>query len=168
MHPRSKHWHLLDYVPMRQRGLKDIFHTKVMPSVECCTDHRFVRCKHKLQFKLEMKEDSIMKLNVSSLCQEDVKAKIQADIQQKLVISPCNDVPTKDTLWDNLKSAILKTPADDLGYIKKKNQDWFDKEIQDFLTEKRVAFQSHLPQPIRPVRKATFRRVCSTLQRKHR
>ena len=51
MHPRSKHWHLIDYVLARQRDLKDIRHTRVMPSAECHTDHRLVRCKLKLHFK---------------------------------------------------------------------------------------------------------------------
>ena len=50
MHPRSKHWHLIDYVLAHQRDLKDILHTKVMPSAECHTDHRLVRCKLKLHF----------------------------------------------------------------------------------------------------------------------
>ena len=51
MHPRSKHWHLIDYVLARQRDLKDILHTRVMPSAECHTDHRLVCCKLKLHFK---------------------------------------------------------------------------------------------------------------------
>ena len=51
MHLRSKHWHLIDYVLARQRDLKDILHTRVMPSAECHTDHRLVRCKLKLHFK---------------------------------------------------------------------------------------------------------------------
>ena len=37
MDPRSKHWHLIDYVLARQRDLKDILHTRVMPSAECHT-----------------------------------------------------------------------------------------------------------------------------------
>ena len=51
MHPRSKYWHLIDYVLARQRDLKDILHTRVMPSAECHTDHRLVRCKLRLHFK---------------------------------------------------------------------------------------------------------------------
>ena len=55
-----------------------------------------------------------------------MKAKIQADRQQKLVTFPCNDDPTPYTLWDNMKSAIMKTSADVHEYTKKKNSDWFD------------------------------------------
>ena len=51
MHPRSKHWHLIDYDPVHKCDLKDIIHTKVMPSAECHTDHHLVRCKLRLHFK---------------------------------------------------------------------------------------------------------------------
>ena len=53
MHPRSKHWHLLDYVLVRQRGLKDALHTRVMLSAEYQTDHRLVRCMLRLYLKFK-------------------------------------------------------------------------------------------------------------------
>ena len=39
-HPCSKHWHLLDYVLTWQHDMKDVQHTRVMPSADCYTDHR--------------------------------------------------------------------------------------------------------------------------------
>ncbi|XP_036370705.1 craniofacial development protein 2-like [Octopus sinensis] len=169
MHPQSKHWHLLDYVLVRQRDLKDVLHTRVMPSAECHTDHRLVRCKLQLQFKPKPKKkgNPIKKLNVDSLCREEVKIKFQANLQQRLDESPCTDDTTPHTLWENLKSAILKTSTEVLGHIKKKNKDWFDgndKEIQELLARKRAAHQAHLAQPTCLVKKTTFRHACSTLQ----
>ena len=49
-HRQSMQWHLLVYMLVRQQDLKDIFHTCVMTSVECSTDHRLVCCKLKLRF----------------------------------------------------------------------------------------------------------------------
>ena len=43
-HPRSKHWHLLDYVLTRQHDTRDVLHTRVMPNADCYTDHRLVCC----------------------------------------------------------------------------------------------------------------------------
>ena len=40
MHPRSKHWHLIDYVIVRQRDRQDVRVTKAMCDAECWTDHR--------------------------------------------------------------------------------------------------------------------------------
>ncbi|XP_029648939.1 craniofacial development protein 2-like [Octopus sinensis] len=111
MHPWSKHWHLLDYVLVRQRDLEDVLHTRVMPSAECHTDHRLVHCKLKLQLKSKPKKkgNPVKKLNVGSLCREEVKVKFQADLQQKLDESPCTDDTTPDILWENQKTAIFKT-----------------------------------------------------------
>ena len=51
MHLRSKNWHLIDCVLVRQRDIQDVCHTRVMPSAECYIDHRLVRCKLRLLFK---------------------------------------------------------------------------------------------------------------------
>ena len=42
MHPRSKHWHLIDYVIIRKRDRRDIRVTKAMCGAECWTDHRLI------------------------------------------------------------------------------------------------------------------------------
>ena len=39
MHPRSKHWHLIDYVIVRQRDRQDVRVTKAMCVAECWTHH---------------------------------------------------------------------------------------------------------------------------------
>lgn len=43
MHPRSRHCHLIDYVIVRERDLKDVLLTGAMRGAECQTDHRLVR-----------------------------------------------------------------------------------------------------------------------------
>ena len=39
MHPRSKHWHLIDYVITRKRDAGDVRVTKSLCGAECWTDH---------------------------------------------------------------------------------------------------------------------------------
>ena len=41
--PRSKHWHLLDYVLTRQRDTRDVLHTRVMPSADCYTGRLYLQ-----------------------------------------------------------------------------------------------------------------------------
>ena len=43
MHPRSKHWHLIDYVNVRRRHLNEVQITRAMRGAECSTDHRLIR-----------------------------------------------------------------------------------------------------------------------------
>ena len=45
MHPRSKHWHLIDYVSTRQRDTNDILDTRVMRRADCSSDHLMLRSK---------------------------------------------------------------------------------------------------------------------------
>lgn len=50
-HSSSKHWHLLDYVLMRQKDRRDMLDTGVMPTADCNTDHRLVWTKVGLKIK---------------------------------------------------------------------------------------------------------------------
>ncbi|BHF59691.1 hypothetical protein SprV_0100265200 [Sparganum proliferum] len=45
MHPRSRHWHLLDYVLLRRQGQRSLMVTKTIPGAEEWTDHRLVISK---------------------------------------------------------------------------------------------------------------------------
>ncbi len=45
MHPRSKHWHLLDNIITRQQDLHEISITQAMRGADCWTDHRLFRSK---------------------------------------------------------------------------------------------------------------------------
>ncbi|CAH1248443.1 Hypp8150 [Branchiostoma lanceolatum] len=42
VHPRSKHWHLIDFVITRKRDRQDVKVTKAMCGAECWTDHRLI------------------------------------------------------------------------------------------------------------------------------
>lgn len=74
-------------------------------------------------------------------------------------------------LWDRIKTVVLQTSEDTLGFSTKKNRDWFDEnnlEGQELLSKKRSAHQAHLARPSCPHKKAAFRLECSTVQRKLR
>lgn len=48
MHPRSKQWHLIDYITCRRRDARDFRTNRAMRGAECWTDHRLVRSVVKL------------------------------------------------------------------------------------------------------------------------
>ena len=51
MHPRSKHWHLIDYVMVRKKDRKDVRVTKTICGADCWTDYRFVVSKLSLRIQ---------------------------------------------------------------------------------------------------------------------
>jgi len=48
MHPRSTHWHLIDYIIVRIKDRQDVLVTKAMCGADCWTDHRLVISKTNL------------------------------------------------------------------------------------------------------------------------
>ena len=51
MHPRSKQWHLTDYVIVRRKDRQDVRVTKTMCGADCWTDHRLVVSKLNLRIQ---------------------------------------------------------------------------------------------------------------------
>ena len=84
MHPRSKHWHLIDYVKVRRKDRQDVRMTKTMCGADCWIDHRLVVSKLNLRIqpvrrpqgkkvpkKLDvskLKQDSKRQVFVNDLC----------------------------------------------------------------------------------------------------
>ena len=67
-HPRSKQWHLLDYVIVRQRDLRDVHLIRAMRGAECWTDHNMIRSCMKLRIRpLARMQAPRKRLNVALL-----------------------------------------------------------------------------------------------------
>ena len=139
-HPRSKHWHLLDYILTRQRDINDVQHTRVMPNADCYTDHRLDRSKVAFTFKLPpwKKDPQTRRLNIQKLrCQLHQKT-YQAKLAERLdrVADPDTDI---DQHWTQLKTVLQETTAEVAGFSSRKHKDWFDEsntEIQELLEMK--------------------------------
>ena len=69
MHPRSKHWHLIDFVITRQRDLPDILDKRAMRGANCSTDHIMIRTTANLKVRRKMRKKRTLrpKLNVTRL-----------------------------------------------------------------------------------------------------
>ena len=51
MHPRSKHWHQIDFIITKQTDLKDFVVTRALRGAECWTDHRLLRSVVRLKVR---------------------------------------------------------------------------------------------------------------------
>ena len=49
--PRSKHWHIIDYVIVPRKDRQDVRVTKTMCGADCCTGHRLVVSKLNLRIQ---------------------------------------------------------------------------------------------------------------------
>ena len=140
MHPGSKEWHLIDYVLIRKRDMRDICSVRAMRGADCWTDHRLVRAKVRfvVRPKLRGGNVSIPKwLNVARLKDELVKEQLVYEMEDKYC----------ETTWDAFKTSVYEACEKVLGHCKRKHQDWFnenDNEIQLLLDVKSKALQAAL------------------------
>jgi len=157
MHPRSKHWHLLDYALVKAVDLQDVQITRVMRGAECWTDHRLVRTSLRIRIrpparKLKPKR----RLYVSGLGRRADLSSLRATISSNLAqVSDCSPLPFQSSSdatkqWDTLSKAVMYAAVDTLGYSTRKHQDSFDSndaEIQMLLNERNAAFAAKLRNP---------------------
>ncbi|XP_048486436.1 craniofacial development protein 2-like [Plutella xylostella] len=75
MHPRSKHWHLIDYAIVRQADISQVLVTRVMRGAECWTDHKLVVTKVKLRLRPPVRSNRVnsARLDVNKLASMETR-----------------------------------------------------------------------------------------------
>ena len=87
MHPRSKHWHLIDYVIVRRTDRHGFRVTKTMCSADCWTDPRLVLMKLNLRIQPARRpqaKKAPTRLDVSKLNQDSMMQAFLTDICNQL------------------------------------------------------------------------------------
>ena len=169
MHPRSKHWHLLDYVIVRQRDRQDVRVTKAVCGAECWTDHRLLVSKlnikiHPLRRPQGFKPPK--RLNVSRLTNASVKQSLAEELTSKLQDLKLSGNVEVDwaAFIDTVHTAAFKA----IGPSNRKQQDWFDESddhIRDLLQEKHRLHRAHLSDPTSSQKQSALKNTKATIQR---
>ena len=87
MHPRSHHWHLIDYVLTRQRDLRDVWHTRAVRGSEAWSDHRLVKCTVFMSAKSPKRQHGrsvVKKLDICKLQDATMQAELQSSLSEAL------------------------------------------------------------------------------------
>ena len=171
-HPRSKHWHLIDFVIVRSRDRKEVLFTRAAPASEdCWTDHRLVYSSIKMELlpkRRNQNAPSRIKFNVVSLQNPLKKFELQERLDRNLGQNFPAD--TKEH-WETLKSSIIDSCKESIGLKRYEHQDWFDQNDPDIvkLTEKtRNALLEHLRDPNSVAKKKKHRDLKAEVQLKTR
>jgi len=136
-HPRSNHWHILDYVIVRRPDVKNVHITRAMCTPEYLSDHRLIRSKVAIPFvpkKMTSRVKMPKKMDVSSLKSQSKVQEVSSKLDEHLLSHSIEgDI---ETSWKTMRDCIYETASDVLGFVKRKHQDWFDEndsDIQDLL-----------------------------------
>lgn len=171
MHPRSKTWHILDYVIVRRKDLRDVVITRAMRGADGWTDHRLVRTSMKLCIRPPARrQPPLSRLNLNSLNDPVKRNSFQEDIETRLSVPNQPDFPPTQVglnqNWDHVSSILLDSAKNILGTTKRKHRDWFDEqapEIHKLLKTKKTAHQAAINNP-NAATKATYAEARSKVQ----
>lgn len=152
MHPRSHHWHQIDFIITRQRDAQDTHLTRAMRGTTAFSDHRMLRSKVALLLRPPMRnrrqEPGTKKFNVRKLQEPTVKEELSTCLDEKLRdLSPMRqDV---EGYWTKLRDILSETAEKVLGFAKRAHRDWFDendtstKELLDNLHTAHLEYVNH-------------------------
>lgn len=130
MHPRSKHWHLIDYIIVRSRDVKDVLLTRAMRGAECWTDHRMIMAKLNLHVRppIRRQQSRKRKLNCAATKNENNRNELRQSIAEKLTLSERHRgaADSLDAKWATISTQLYEAAVSAIGYRVKKHQDWFD------------------------------------------
>ena len=141
MHPRSKHWHLIDYAVVRKRDRQDVRVTKSMCGADCWTDHRLIVTKLNIRVQLKRRpqgKKAPKRLNITEIKNTNTKQCFVDNLEARLESTPL-DSQNVEADWATLRELVYNTATEILGPSSRKHRDWFDEncdEIKQLLDEK--------------------------------
>ena len=155
MHPRSKQWHLIDYVIVRRRDLKEEQIIRAMCGAECSTDLRLICSTLRLIVRPPARRQKLMhKHNVHVAHNQDIREELCNAIAQSLShISTTTTFNCTSKLameWQALSSAFLIASQSILGNMERRHQVWFDDNaanISSLIHDKNSAYDVLLRNP---------------------
>ena len=169
-HPRSKHWHLLDYVITRQRDLSDFHITCVMRGASCWSDHRLVRSVLSLKLAAPRRRQAVRrkKLDVLKLKAEEFQQQLRENLDAQLA-SSTPESNSAEEQWSTLKEITYKTASEVLGFATTVHKDWFDDqdaEARSLLDDMHSTHLAWINDKTNTAKKSAYTRARSCAQAK--
>ena len=146
MRPRSKHWHLIDYVIVRQRDPRDVTKTCIMGATTFWSDHRMVTSRMRLTFKGSKHRYGTKprkKLDVARLKSVDIQKQLEKKMDE-VINEQTETALNVDETWTKLRDTVYRGALCVLGTTKRKHRDWFDENDAQAATILRQMHESHL------------------------
>ena len=142
-HPRSGHWHMLDYVLTRARDRRDVHITRSMPGADdCWTDHRLLISRFNMKIRRPprraMSNLPHRRFDCAKLKDPQTSQYFKETVERHLTDPP--ELASTEASWTCLRDAMTAAGVETIGYVRKKTQDWFvenDEAITRLIEAKR-------------------------------
>ncbi|BHF82588.1 hypothetical protein SprV_0802572700 [Sparganum proliferum] len=174
-HPRSRQWHLLDYVLVRRRDQRDVLVTKAIVGADGWTDHRLVISKMRIRLQPRRRPQGKRppgKLNIALLSLPAHHLHFSNELAQRLDNLPVAAVAAAEAVdvaaenasvenrWCQLRDTIQSKALAVLGRARRQHQDWFDDNdavISNLLAEKNRLHKAYVDHPTTDNKAAFYR-----------
>nr|VZI40613.1 unnamed protein product [Spirometra erinaceieuropaei] len=131
-HPRSRQWHLLDYVLVRRRDQRDVLVTKAIAGADGWTDHRLIISKMRIRLQPRRRPQGKRppgKLNVALLSLPAHHLHFSNELAQRLDNLPITadaaaaENASVENRWCQLRDTVQSTALAVLGRAPRQHQD---------------------------------------------
>ncbi|BHF68405.1 hypothetical protein SprV_0301143900 [Sparganum proliferum] len=169
-HPRSRQWHLLDYVLVRRRDRRDMLVTKAIAGADGWTDHRLVISDMRIRQQPRRRPQGKRppgKLNIALLSLTAHHLHFSNELAQRLDNLPiaagaavAAENASVENRWYQLRDTVQSAALAVLGRVRRQNQDWFDDNdavISNLLAEKNRLRKAYIDYPTDDNRAAFYR-----------
>ncbi|BHF73860.1 hypothetical protein SprV_0401694400 [Sparganum proliferum] len=174
-HPRSRQWHLLDYVLVRRRDQRDVLVTKAIAGADGWTDHRLVISKMRIRLQPRRRAQgkrSPGKLNIALLSLPAHHLHFSNELAQRLENLPVAAAAGAEAVdvaalnasvenrWCQLRDTVQSTALAVIGRAPRQHQDWFDDNdavISNLLAEKNRLHKAYVDHPTGDNKAAFYR-----------
>ena len=117
MHPRSKHWHMIDFIITRCRDKMDIHSTRAMRGANCWNDRQMLRSK--VAFRLRQKHSrqgtsKPTKLNAAKLSTTSHRESFEQEMDSALAQWEEKETSTPDEKWAALQQVVRVQHSKDI------------------------------------------------------
>ena len=135
--PRSKHWHMIDFIITRYRDKMDIHSTRAMRGANCWTEHQMLRSN--VAFRIRQRHNrqgtsKTTKLNTTKPSTISHRESFEQEIDSALAQWEEKENSTTDEEWEALQQVVYNTAKIYIGKPDRKHQDWFDPNDQELHT----------------------------------
>nr|VZI07622.1 unnamed protein product [Spirometra erinaceieuropaei] len=168
-HPRSRQWHLLDYVLVRRRDQRDVLVTKAIAGADGWSDHRLVISKMHIRLQPSRRPQGKLppgKLNVALLSLSARQLHSSNELAQRLDNLPtaADGAAAEDASVEKrrcqLRDTVQSTALAVLGRAPRQHQDWFDDNdvaIRNLLAVKNRLHKAYADHPNEDNKAASYR-----------
>jgi len=118
MHPRSGHWHMIDFIISSQSDLRDVRLTRAVRSTSAWSDHRLMKCSVFLSLrpvKRRHKAVRVRKLNVAKLKDDLTRQEFVNELHATLTSASADE-------WCHFKPAAYNAAVKVIGFQRKRHK----------------------------------------------